>query len=120
MIKQACQNPEMGAVSFIDVIPMPYNNVYYHDYHGWRDTLTFASEAFNKFIAESGETLGAVSFFVAENNVDYTIKIYDNFNGTELQDELSIQTGNIEYSGLHTINLTTPVSLIEGMIFMYM
>ena len=112
--KQACQNPEMGAVSFIDVIPMPYNNVYYHDYHGWRDTLTFASEAFNKFIAESGETLGAVSFFVAENNVDYTIKIYDNFNGTELQDELSIQTGNIEYSGLHTINLTTPVSLIEG------
>ncbi|MCD4730865.1 MAG: hypothetical protein K8R74_09715, partial [Bacteroidales bacterium] len=112
--KHACQNPEMGAVSFIDVIPMPFDNVYYHDYHGWRDTLTTSSEAFNKFIAESNETLGAVSFFTAENNVDFTIKIYDNFDGTGLLDELSTETGNIELSGLHTINLTTPVSITTG------
>ncbi len=112
--KQSCQNPQMGAVSFIDVIPMPFNNVYYHDYHGWRDTLTSASEAFNKFIANSNETIGAVSFFTAEDNVDFTVKIYDNFNGTELQDELSILTGNIEFSGLHTFNLTTPVAIING------
>ncbi len=109
--KHACQNPEMGAISFIDVIPMPFDNVYYHDYHGWRDTLTTASEAFNKFIAGFNETIGGVSFFTAANNVDYTIKIYDNFDGTALQDELTIQSGNIEFSGLHTINLANPVSI---------
>ena len=112
--KHACQNPEMGAVSFIDVIPMPFDNVYYHDYHGWRDTLTTASEAFNKFVAGSNETLGAVSFFTAENNVDFIVKIYAEFDGTGLQDELSTETGNIEFSGLHTINLTTPVSITTG------
>ena len=112
--KHSCQNPEMGAVSFIDVIPMPFDNVYYHDYHGWRDTLTTASEAFNKFVAQSYDTICGVSFFTAESNVDFTIRIYDNFDGTGLQDELSTEAGNIEFSGLHTINLTTPVSITTG------
>ncbi len=104
----------MGAVSFTDVVPIPFNNVYYHDYHGWRDTLTSASEAFNKFITESADTLVAVSFFTAENNVDFTVKIYDDFDGSELQNQLAIKTGIIEFSGLHTINLTTPIEMTEG------
>ncbi len=111
--KQACQNPEMGAISFLDVVPMPYNNVYYHDYHGWRDTLTTVSMAFNKFVAEATETISAVSFFTAENNVDFTAKIYDNYDGTELQDELAVLTGTIEYSGLHT-QAIPPVEIETG------
>ena len=67
---------------------MPFDNVYYHDYHGWRDTLTTASEAFNKFVAQSYDTICGVSFFTAESNVDFLIRIYDNFDGTGLQDEL--------------------------------
>ena len=112
--KHACQNPEMGAISFQEVVLMPYDNVYYHDYHGWRDTLTTADEAFNKFIAEAGETISAVSFFTAGDNVIYEVVIYDDFNGTTLSNELSTISGTLEFSGLHTIPLTDPVDLDEG------
>ncbi|MBM3435672.1 MAG: hypothetical protein FJY07_05575, partial [Bacteroidetes bacterium] len=82
--KHACRNPEMGAVSFQNVVAMPYDTVYYHDYHGWRDTLTSATEAFNAFTATRDELIEAVSFFVAGNNVTYSVQIYDDFDGTSL------------------------------------
>ncbi|NOR88576.1 MAG: hypothetical protein GQ527_13310, partial [Bacteroidales bacterium] len=69
--KHACKNPEMGAISFLDVDLINYDTAYYHDYHGWRDTLTTASEAFNVYLAKANEDIVAVSFFTAENNVDY-------------------------------------------------
>ena len=112
--KHACQNPEMGAVSFQIVVPMPYDNVYYYDYHGWRDTLTSATEAFNAFTASENEIIEALSFFVAGDDVDYTVKIYDNFDGSELSDELSAINGTIEYSGFNTIELGTPVNISVG------
>lgn len=112
--KQACQNPQMGAVSFIDVDLMKWDTAYYHDYHGWRDTLTTATEAFNAFTATEDEAIVAVNFFTAENNVNYTVKIYDAFDGTELIDELSAVSGNIEYSGLHTILLTDTAHVFGG------
>jgi hypothetical protein len=112
--KHACKNPEMGAISFIDVDLMTYDTAYYHDYHGWRDTLTFASEAFNAFTADVDEDIVAVSFFTAENNVDYTIKIYGDFSDGELNDQKITHSGNIEFSGLHTIELPEVVSIAEG------
>ncbi len=112
--KWCCQEPQMGAVSMQDAELMPYERVYYHDYHGWRDTKTDTSEAFNAFVAEDDELLTAVSFFTAVDNVTYTVKVYGSFQGGELSEELSSQTGSQEFTGFHTVNLDTPVALTAG------
>nr|NQU92751.1 T9SS type A sorting domain-containing protein [Bacteroidota bacterium] len=109
--KHSCRNPEMGTISFQDVEPLQYDNTYYHDYHGWRDTKADITEAFNAFIAEGNETLKAVNFFTAVHDVNFSVTVYDDFSGGQLQNPLSTVNGNIEYSGFHTIDLTTPVNL---------
>jgi hypothetical protein len=112
--KVACQHPEMGAISFKDVDYDPYDTIYYHDYHGWRDTMTDVSEAFNAFTATADESIIAVGLFTAEDDVSYTIKIYDTYDTGTLQDLRSQRTGSIQFTGYHTIELTTPVALTNG------
>jgi C1A family cysteine protease len=112
--KHSCRNIEMGAISFQNVEVMSYDNIYYHDYHGWRDTLTVATEAFNAFEATGTQVIEAVSFFSAVDDVDYTVTIYDDFDGTDLSNELSTISGNYEHAGLHTVNLDTAVSVNDG------
>jgi len=94
--------------------PLQYDNIYYHDYHGWRATKTDCDEGFNAFIAERDEYLNAVSFFTAADSVDYTIKVYDTFQSGQLQDELISQSGFTEFTGFYTISLNSPVSLEDG------
>jgi len=115
--KHCCQHPEMGAISFLGVEPQQYYQIFYHDYHGWRNTKEDITEAFSAFVTSSAQTLQAVSFYTAANNVTYTVRIYDTFTGGELSEELAAKTGSIEYSGYHTIDLDTPVLLAEDQDF---
>ncbi len=112
--KQSCQNPEMGAISFQNVVLSPYDTAYYHDYHGWRDTLKYVDEAFNAYVAKNHEAIVAVNFFTAEQNVEYTVKIYDDFDGTTLENELTSISGSYEESGLHTVDLPDTVNVLLG------
>jgi C1A family cysteine protease len=108
------QHPEMGAVSFQDVEYEPFWTIYYHDYHGWRDTIPDITEAFNAFTATEDETLIAASFFTAVDDVDYIVKVYDRFESGQLIDELSTKSGNIQYHGYHTIYLDDPINISNG------
>ncbi len=111
--KHAGRNPEMGCVSFQEVEPMQYDSIYYHDYHGWRDTLD-VQEAVNIFIAEARDTLVAVSFFSAADSVDYTIKLFRTQN--DLKDDVYVlsQSGIIFHPGFHTVDLDEKAVLMEG------
>ena len=106
------QHPEMGAVSFQDVQLKPYDNTYFYDYHGWRDTLTNVTEVFNAFVTNGNETLQAVSIYTATDNVQYTVKVYNRFEGGVLLDELATMSGTINYKGYHTISLADPVGFL--------
>ena len=104
----------MGAVSLRDVEPMQYSSVYYHDYHGWRDTLLTASEAFNAFTADQDEIVEAISFYTSQANVSYTVSIYDSFSGGDLSGQLATVSGTAEYTGLHTVDLPSAVEVEQG------
>ena len=121
--KHACREPEMGAITFRGAEPMRYDNVYYHDYHGWRATKDDIEQAFNAFVAGGNEIIEAVSFYTATTDVNYTVKIYDDFNAGLLENELSTKSGNITHSGFHTVDLDTPVNIAAGndfYVFLYL
>ncbi len=112
--KWSGKESDMGAVSFIDVEPLQYSKAYYHDYHGWRDTKLDSDSAFNSFNAKETTWIKAVSFFVDSIDLDYSIKIYNVFDGNNLQEVRAIQHGSISHRGFHTIDLDMPVSIHDG------
>ena len=114
--KHACRSMG-GAASFQDVEKMKYDDVYYHDYHGYSSVLPGITEAFNAFTVRESGKLSAVSFFNAVNDVDYTVKIYSDFTGGELTGLLSEMSGHINYNGYHTIDLIEPPMLYKGSTF---
>ena len=112
--KHAGHDPEMGAVAFKGVEPMPYDDIYYHDYHGWRDTLTDCSEAINAFQATRAEYLKAVSFATAADDVEFKVAVYGGFEGGQPVDLLDTVQGIIAHTGFHTVDLPAPVALSQG------
>jgi len=111
--KHAGRNPEMGCVSFQEVEIMKYDSVYYHDYHGWRDTLD-VREAVNIFVAEARDTLVALSFFAAADSVMYTIGLFRDRASLERGEFVFSQNGSISHAGFHTIDLDEKAVLMEG------
>ncbi|MSU79350.1 MAG: hypothetical protein EXS16_14830 [Gemmataceae bacterium] len=112
--KVCCRDAEMGAVSFRNVEPMRYRHVYFHDYHGWRDTMKTVAKAFNLFPASAKHDLGAVSFYTTTDNVRYTAKIYRGFDKGELRDLVATKTGEIAVTGFHTVDLDKAVRVEKG------
>lgn len=106
--KHSCQNPEMGAISFQDVELQTFNHTYSYDYHGWRDELP-VTEAFNAFVTTVEEAIQTVSFYTADDEVSYDVKVYDRFEGGTLLDERATVSGTIQYTGYHTVTLPSPV-----------
>jgi hypothetical protein len=110
--KHCTKEPFMGAVSYQNVERLRYEYFYYHDYHGWRYTKEDCAEAFNAFQTGTwGELLTAVNFYNAADNVNYVLKIYNDFIDGELQNELSEISGHINYRGFHTFDLSQPVRI---------
>ncbi len=114
--KWACKEPEMGAVSFINVEPLKYEHIYFHDYHGWRDTKEDITEVVNAFVSRENTWLTSVSFFTSADDVNYKIKIYGSATDTFFN-ALTIQEGNSAIKGFHTVDLDVPVHLYEDMNF---
>jgi hypothetical protein len=114
--KHCCRHYEESCVSFRDVQPVPYTNVYYHDYHGWRGELETAKECFNKYTVDNtaDEYMIDVSFFTVAVDEEWEIKIYDKFVNDELQDELASASGKVWAIGYHTRTLSNPVTLTNG------
>lgn len=112
--KTSCRHREMGAVSFRGVEPLPYDRIYAHDYHGWRATFQNINQAFNRFVADGAQSIAALSFYTADDAVDYSATVYRHFNGTELFDPLITVAGAEEQRGLHTVDLTTPIPVQAG------
>ena len=115
--KHCCRNPEMGAVSFRNIEPMVYTDIYGHDYHGWRDTLPNVAKAFNAYTATGRQMLRAVSFYTTKHDVKYTFKVYQRFEKGQLQGELAAKSGHVPFTGFHTVNLDVPVLLTRGQNF---
>ncbi len=115
--KIAGQHAEMGAISFQGVERNPYSNIYSHDTHGWRDTKAGVQEAFNHFKAKNNESLKAVSFYTAADNVDYCVHVYKAFDGTALSSMVSSQCDVADNTGFHTVKLLWPVKLEKDQSF---
>jgi C1A family cysteine protease len=107
--KWATRHPEMGAVSLYNAVEPFFDTIYYHDYHGWRDTKTGITTAMNAFNALDTIEIIAASFYTATDCVNYILKVYDTFDGDNLSGELTSTEGFIDHTGFHTIDLINPV-----------
>lgn len=123
--KVSGRHPDMGAVSFRDVERLAYDRIYFHDYHGWRDTKQGVLMAANSFVARgpsrrnqmglaAREYLKAVSFYTTEHDSDYMVRIYKSFDGNGFSNEVAFVGGHEANKGFHTVDLPGEVALEPG------
>ena len=110
--KYTLKTDETGAHFFAGIDALPYDIIYYHDYHGRQDVMTSCDSVFNAFHAKENVRLKAVSFFTESENVDFTVKVYGAFDETDLTHLKNSVSGTILHKGFHTVNLSgnTPIN----------
>lgn len=93
----------------------------YHNYTyngiNWNSYISTSNqtEVANVFTPTDCQTLTAVSFYTIENNVNVTVEIYNSVSsGPESGTLVTTETVSEAYSGYHTYDLSTPVSLFPG------
>ncbi len=105
-----------------------YKNSYLYDPFGQINSLGYPSSSIpesawgaNVFTAATSETLQAVAFNTSTVNSSYEIFIYTDVSSTPTTGVLeggAVNTsGSFPYAGYHTLNLSTPVSLVTGQKF---
>jgi C1A family cysteine protease len=112
--KYCCQQPDLGATSFYNVVPSDWDKFFYHDYHGWVSTRADISEAFNAFTPDSDALLTAVNFVTSQHDVDFTVAIFDRFENGALLDQITSVSGHIDYTGFHTVDLEEQLVMKAG------
>lgn len=104
-----------------------YSTNYQYDEAGWCVSISadanqknLSGYMANTFTAENDDPITAVAFYTTEDDADYEISVYTGtdpssrsyspVNGTLA----SYTTGSQRYTGYHTVNLETPVSVKQG------
>lgn len=105
-----------GAVSFHNVVPNTYQQIYYYNLFGWTDQQPYAY-AFNHFTAGQGGLLKSVSFYTTGDDVGYTVNIYRQFQGGALGNLAATISGTEAFEGFHTVDLASLVPLAQGQNF---
>lgn len=108
------REPFMGAVAFTATEALQYDEFYYHDYHGWRDTFTGATKVMNAFEARGDHYFTAVSFFTASDAVTCTASFYTSFQGGNLSGLIATQNNVCDVRGFHTVEIDQPFGIAEG------
>jgi len=114
--KHAAKDPEMGAVSFHNVVPAFQQRIYGHDDHGWcaEKDYAYAMNAYNA--AEAGQ-LAAVGFYTVEPDVEYVIRIFSTLENGTTSGLLAEKSGSYDAAGYHTLDLDAPISVANGEAF---
>ena len=113
--KVAGHHPEMGAVTFHDVEITGPRQIYYHDYHGWRDTRDDCHQVVNAFNIVNERMVSDASFITTTDDVDYLLEVYDNFDPVAGPSGLLASAqGTAAHIGLHTEALDHLVRLPQG------
>jgi hypothetical protein len=105
-----------GAVSFHNVVPNTYQQIYYHNEFGWTAEQPHAC-AFNHFTADQNGSLKSVSFYTTGDSVGYTVSIYEQFQNGVLGQLAASVSGSEAFEGFHTIDLPRLVPLVQGQDF---
>jgi len=112
--KHAAYHPTVGAVSFQGAELNTYSNIYSHDLHGWRDTISNLDIAMNAFRADRTESLKSVSFYTAADNVFYSVGVFDDFSDGMVGGMMGSVAGSIATTGFHTVDFDELIPLDIG------
>ncbi|MDD8014525.1 MAG: C1 family peptidase [Acidobacteriota bacterium] len=67
-----------------------------------------------KFVAAKDDCVTAVDFWAVDDNMNYDIRIYDDFDGVSVSNLLASRSGNCALAGFYSVNLDAPVWIKKG------